>query len=171
MNGKRMGRTQVAVVVVGVAGLLLSACSKAANTGSGGGTSGSGVQLQTKAIGSVGTVLATAKGFTLYHNTEESGSNIACTGTCASTWPPLLAAAGTTPQVSGASGTWGTIKRPDGQTQLTYNNQPLYTYSGDTGAGQANGQGLGGIWFAETASGAAASSSPSSSGGGGYYHP
>jgi len=163
-----MGRAHLAVVGVGVAALLLSACSKSTPWGPGGSPSGSGVQLQTKAIAGVGTVLATAKGFTLYHNTQETGSNIACTGVCSSTWPPLLAATGTTPQVSGASGTWGTIKRPDGQTQLTYNNHPLYTYSGDTAAGQANGQGLGGIWFAETASGTVASSSPSSSGSG-YY--
>jgi predicted lipoprotein with Yx(FWY)xxD motif len=44
----------------------------------------------------------------------------------------------------------GTIKRGDGTTQVTYNHHPLYYYSGDSGPGQQNGQGLnafGAKWF------------------------
>jgi hypothetical protein len=67
-------------------------------------------------------------------------------------------------------GTFGTIKRPDGSTQLTINGMPLYTYSGDSASGQATGQGIQGVWFAVAASGTSTSGTGSggSSGGGGY---
>ena len=42
-----------------------------------------------------------------------------------------------------------TIKRSDGTSQLTINGSPAYTYAGDSGPGQASGQGLnvyGGVW-------------------------
>jgi hypothetical protein len=77
---------------------------------------------------------------------------------------------------SGVSGKFGTIKRSDGSTQATWDGHPLYTYVGDTAAGQAKGNGLnlsGGVWhevvLTGTAAAAPAASSSSSSGGGGGY--
>jgi predicted lipoprotein with Yx(FWY)xxD motif len=35
-------------------------------------------------------------------------------------------------------------------SQLEYNGHPLYTYSGDTGPGQTNGEGIGGVWHVVT---------------------
>jgi hypothetical protein len=61
--------------------------------------------------------------------------------------------------------------RPDGSTQLTINGMPLYTYSGDSGSGQASGQGIQDVWFAVTPSGTSTSTGgngDSSGGGGGY---
>lgn len=71
---------------------------------------------------------------------------------------------------AGLPGKLGTITRPDGGVQVTDNGLPLYTYSGDHKPGQANGQGIQGVWFAVTASTSGGSSSwnSSSSGGGGY---
>ena len=67
--------------------------------------------------------------------------------------------------VWGVTGNLGTVMRPDGGTQVIYDGFPLYTYSGDTGPGQDNGQGIQGVWFAVTAS---ASGSSGGAGGGGY---
>jgi predicted lipoprotein with Yx(FWY)xxD motif len=96
-------------------------------------------------------VLATAAGLTLYRNTQEKSGHIKCTGGCASVWPPLTLPAGATRATAGAGVTQaslGKVKRPDGRWQVTYKRQPLYRYSADRRAGQANGQGIGGIWFA-----------------------
>jgi predicted lipoprotein with Yx(FWY)xxD motif len=60
----------------------------------------------------------------------------------------------------------GTIKRPDGGTQVTYNHMPLYLFASDTSPGEATGQGVAGF-FVVTATGSGAPGS-SSSGGGRY---
>jgi predicted lipoprotein with Yx(FWY)xxD motif len=50
----------------------------------------------------------------------------------------------------------GTTKRKNGKKQVTYNGHPLYYYSGDNKAGQANGEGLdafGAEWYVLSKSG------------------
>jgi predicted lipoprotein with Yx(FWY)xxD motif len=129
---------------------------------------------------SKGTVLTDAAGLTLYWFAKDTSTTSNCNGSCATYWPPVLgtaaAAAGTTLPHG-----FGTIKRADGQTQITYDGHPLYTYSGDTGAGEVNGNDLnasGGLWWAATPSGsdlrsgaapkASTSTSSGGSGGGGW---
>ena len=68
--------------------------------------------------------------------------------TCASVWPPVSGH----PQASGGatSAHLGTITGADGTTQVTYNGHPLYTYAGDSSAGQTNGEALkqfGAEWY------------------------
>jgi predicted lipoprotein with Yx(FWY)xxD motif len=96
-------------------------------------------------------VLANTKGRTLYSLSVEKKGRFACTGACLGNWPPLLVRAGVKPT---GPVKLGTIKRPDGRTQVTYRGMPLYTFKGDTAPGQANGEGLkfaGGIWHAASA--------------------
>jgi predicted lipoprotein with Yx(FWY)xxD motif len=151
--------------------MLFSACAKSAAPSSGGGGSppsqGGSMQISTSSVSGMGTVLVDAKGFTLYYLKTESSGKIMCTGSCASAWPPLLLPAGTTSATagSGVSGKLGTIARPDGGTQVTYNGFPLYTFTGDQSPGQATGQGVSGF-LAMTPS---ASSGAGGGGGGGGY--
>jgi predicted lipoprotein with Yx(FWY)xxD motif len=121
----------------------------AAPAGGGGGA----VVVKSAQVGSVGTVLVNAKGRTLYHYTPDTATKVACVGGCATLWPPLLVPAGTT-SPTGASGLtgFGTVARTGGELQVTYHGMPLYIYSGDSSAGQANGQGLGGVWHVITVS-------------------
>ena len=42
----------------------------------------------------------------------------------------------------------GSLERPDGTLQLAINGCPVYRYAGDRAPGQAEGDGLGGEWFA-----------------------
>jgi predicted lipoprotein with Yx(FWY)xxD motif len=119
---------------------------------------------------SKGTVLVTPTGLTLYWFANDTATQSNCNGSCASYWKPLLGTA------AAASGTslphgFGTIKRSDGQTQITYDGHPLYTYTGDTTSGQLNGNGLdasGGMWWAITPTGSelGASTASSTSGSG-----
>ena len=63
--------------------------------------------------------------------------------------------------------------------EVTYNGWPLHTFSGDTAAGQTNGNGIGGNWFAAmpgttatstgAAGGSGATATPSSTPGGYGY--
>jgi predicted lipoprotein with Yx(FWY)xxD motif len=83
----------------------------------------------------LGDVLATAKGhLALYTWKQERDHRVHCTGACAKAWPPITVAKGTAVamHVKGAMGVFGTIVRPDGRTQLTFDHQPVYTYHGDT---------------------------------------
>jgi predicted lipoprotein with Yx(FWY)xxD motif len=168
------GSRRPGLSAIALAALLLAACGRSSgSTSSGGGSpSGTALSVQTDSVSGIGSVLANSAGLTLYHNTKENGSTIVCTGGCVSIWPPVLVT-GSLPQDTGMiKGTFGTIMRPDGSTQLTINGMPLYTYSGDSGSGQASGQGIQGVWFAVTPSGTSTSaggSGGSSGGGGGGY--
>jgi len=93
---------------------------------------------------SLGTVLATSSGYTLYRFTHDTSTKVACTGGCASVWPPLTLPKGV--KEAGLRGL-GTIRDPDGAVQVTYHSHPLYRYSGDTAPSQVHGQGIEGDWF------------------------
>ena len=88
-------------------------------------------------------ILVDSAGKTLYTYDKDTAGTSACTGTCATTWPPLTIASGSTPKAgSGVTGALGTITRPDGTTQVTYKGAPLYTFKQDAKAGDASGDGL-----------------------------
>lgn len=95
------------------------------------------------------TVLANLQGRTLYTLSAEKNGNFICTGACLSAWRPLLVAAGTKPT---GPVPLGTVKRPDGRTQVTFKGRPLYSFSGDSKVGEANGEGIRdvGTWHAAT---------------------
>jgi predicted lipoprotein with Yx(FWY)xxD motif len=95
------------------------------------------------------TVLTNTKGLTLYTLSGEKNGKFICTGSCLKSWPPLLVAAGTTPK---GPVKLGTIKRPEGKTQVTFKGAPVYTFAGDSKKGEANGEGLRdvGVWHAVT---------------------
>jgi predicted lipoprotein with Yx(FWY)xxD motif len=76
-----------------------------------------------------GPVLTTPKHQALYTWTAERDLKIHCTGACAQAWPPLYAKAAVPAHVAGITGTFGTIRRPDGRRQVTFNHRPVYTYA------------------------------------------
>jgi predicted lipoprotein with Yx(FWY)xxD motif len=114
-----------------------------------------------------GTVLVNAQGRTLYWFAKDTSTKSRCNGSCTTYWPPVLGKA-TAAGTSLPHG-FGTIKRSDGKTQVTYDGHPLYTYAGDTAVGQLNGNGLnasGGLWWAITPSGSELTAKTTSSGSG-----
>ena len=138
-----------AVGAVSVAALVLFGIALA-STGGGGepaSAAGTGVTLKTATIGGV-TVLTSANGFTLYWFAPDSPAASRCTGPCAGYWPPVTGTPAAGPGVT--TGKLGTIERPGGATQATYDGHPLYTYIGDNAPGQARGNKLdlnGGYWY------------------------
>jgi predicted lipoprotein with Yx(FWY)xxD motif len=126
--------------------------------------------------GTLGGILVSATGRTLYQTSADRRGVVTCTGACAARWPPLMISAHARPLAGrGVSAALlGTVKRPGGVLQVTYRGMPLYLFAGDKTAGQTNGQGFGGVWHAIAASGKAvltpgsgsASAGASSSGSG-----
>jgi predicted lipoprotein with Yx(FWY)xxD motif len=137
-----------------------AATSSAASGGSTASTSSAALKVTSNS--SLGSIVTTGTGLTVYRFDQDtaSPSKSNCTGGCASAWPPVLATGSGTPQVSGVSASLvGEITRPDGTKQVTLAGWPLYTYAGDSGPGATSGQGSGGSWWAVTPAGAKASSS------------
>jgi len=105
------------------------------------------------------TILTTTKGRTLYSLSVETHGKFICTGSCLASWKPLAVPAGVTPK---GPVKLGTIKRPDGKTQVTFKGRPLYSFNGDVKPGEANGQGLKdvGTWHAAQVAKASAPPAP-----------
>ncbi|MGC2192369.1 MAG: hypothetical protein WA751_08550 [Candidatus Dormiibacterota bacterium] len=134
------------------------------------------VTIKTATVAGYGTVLVNSSGRTLYTLSSESGGNLTCTvaNGCTKVWIEVDLPSGSTAATAGSgakSSLLGTETGASG-TVVTYNGWPIYTFSGDKAADQANGEGLssfGGSWYVLGAGGApvksaTAASSPSSSG-------
>lgn len=102
----------------------------------------------------LGAYLTGAGGMTLYVLARDPAGLSTCSLDCAKTWPPATAALGAKiPAPAGATGTVSTLTRSDGKVQVTYNDMPLYYFSGDSAAGDTKGQGTGGVWYVAPLSG------------------
>lgn len=143
--------------------------------------SGSSLIVKAASVGALGTVLVDGQGRTLYTLSSEASGTITCTSAsgCTQVWFELDLGSGQTHQTQGTAqaALVGSETGASGRRLLTYHGWPLYTFSGDTAAGQATGEGVasfGGTWYALSASGglvksATHSSSPTpTSGGSGY---
>jgi predicted lipoprotein with Yx(FWY)xxD motif len=108
----------------------------------------------------LGRVLATSSGKTLYLYTPDARNKSNCYTGCAGFWPPLMVKG----KVSAATGVksklLSTTKRRNGKRQVTYKGHPLYTYTGDSKAGQVSGQGYQSIWYVVNSSGNAVKHAP-----------
>jgi predicted lipoprotein with Yx(FWY)xxD motif len=160
----RSTRFSIAILAAGAA-LAMAACGGGTAAGTPA-TSGGAALLHTTSM-KVGdktqTVLKNTAGLTLYYFTPDTSSAIACTGGCATTWPPLHPGTGDPTSSTALPGRLSVIDGANGK-QIAYNGHPLYTYSKDGDSGDAYGQGIGGKWFVATPELASATASPSSSG-------
>ncbi|HET8564034.1 MAG TPA: hypothetical protein VFM35_09200 [Candidatus Binatia bacterium] len=131
--------------------LIVAACSSSTadeNSSSGVPVTG-GETIQITDNAEFGQILVTGDGKTLYTNTVDSPGDLKCTNTaCTAFWPPYTVDAQPVAG-EGLPGSLGTITRPDGSLQVTYNDLPLYTFYQDQAPGDTGGNGftdLGGTW-------------------------
>jgi len=157
-----------AIPLLGLLVLVLSSCgttttsspppssnaptpTKSASTPTPSPSSSSNVVVKTTTVtvgGKSTTVLTNAQGMTLYYFTPDTATTTACTGGCASNWPPLIAS-GNVAASTTLPGALATLSDANG-SQVIYNGHPLYTFKSDSAPGQVNGQGVGGKWFVAT---------------------
>jgi predicted lipoprotein with Yx(FWY)xxD motif len=111
-------------------------------------------------------VLVDSEGKTLY-SADVERNQIRCTDGCTSFWDSVDASAN---QAKSASSDldldFGVVKRPDGESQLTFKGLPVYSFA-DEGSGQLEGDGFvddfQGTHFEWAAATTGASSAPSNS--------
>jgi len=161
-------RKQTAVLILPVAALIVAGCGSSSSPTSStattsastakSGNSAPGPKVSAKSVASLGPVLVNEEGKTLYVFAPDKASKVTCQGECAGIWPPLKLESGQKAIASGAvqSKLLGKDSDPEGGEVATYAGWPLYTYTADTSAGMASGQGLnvnGGLWYVISASG------------------
>jgi len=126
------------------------------------------LQLETAPIGGTGpdaTVLAATMNpdftdlfpdaaFPVYTSSADSGNRSACQAACAAVyWPPVLTDGRPLAGPGVDQSAVGTMVRPDGSHQVTYNGKPLYLFFGDAyiaglpyGSARIDGAGLSTPW-------------------------
>ena len=102
--------------------------------------------VNTKKTSSLGTILVTSSGQTLYLDSADKSGHPACTGGCLSIWPALKANG--TPKASGSAkgSLLGTTKIAGGIKQVTYNGHQLYTFTSDSKSNPTSGEGVNGFY-------------------------
>jgi peptidoglycan hydrolase-like protein with peptidoglycan-binding domain len=97
----------------------------------------------------LGQILVAADGMTVYLFEPDAQGTPTCIDACLGAWPILSVDEAS--EVTGGEGVdaslLGTTEHPTEGTQVTYNGWPLYFFSGDSAAGDTNGQGQGDQWY------------------------
>jgi len=114
------------------------------------------VARSSSTVGARSSFAVDGKGHTLYTLSGETTKHLKCKSkACLSLWPPLTVSGKAKPTAaSGVDGKLGVLRRADGRRQVTLRGKPVYRYSGDSAAGDRNGEGIqtfGGTWHAVTA--------------------
>jgi len=157
----KIRRVLLVSVALGALALASSALGKSAHASS--------VTVVTTKKTSLGTILVTSSGRSLYLDSADKQVHPACTGGCLAIWPPLKASG--TPKASGSAkaADLGTTKIAGGIKQVTYKGHPLYTFASDTRSGETSGEGQNGFYVVSPNGGKITKSTPSSSSGSGGY--
>ena len=139
---RRLVAVALAVVVAGSAlaavALAASAPTKPAN-------------VKARTTGKLGKILVNGSSQTLYLFEKDKNGKSACSGACATNWPPLLTKGKPIAGTGVSASKLGTTKRSDGTTQVTYNKHPLYRFKFDNNkVGSTKGEALdafGAEWY------------------------
>lgn len=107
---------------------------------------------------SVGTILVSSSGRTLYEFTKDRLRSNSCAKIkeCSEIWPSLTTSGKPTAGPGVKASLLSTITLHGGAKQVTYAGHPLYLYSGDSGPGETAYVGekeFGGFWYAINAAG------------------
>ena len=156
-------RKPLVMLLVPAAALLVAGCGSSSTTSTKSSAStpaapstsstpaAKAVEVSTRTLPGLGSVVVNAQGRTLYVFAPDKAKKVTCVGGCAAVWPPLALSSGQKPVVSGQakSSLVGSDPNPAGGRTVTYAGWPLYSYVADTSPGAARGQAInlnGGLW-------------------------
>jgi predicted lipoprotein with Yx(FWY)xxD motif len=171
----RNGSILIGLAAIPLVALAIAGCGGSDNPGTASApkTSGGGSATIGEAnAGGLGKILVDSNGRTVYLFEKDTGSKSTCSGSCAVQWPPVTTKGKPTVGSGLTSSKVGTTARADGTEQVTYDGHPLYLFKGDSGPGDASGQGVnafGALWYVLSPAGNEVTASASSSGGTGGY--
>ncbi|NEC88723.1 SCO0930 family lipoprotein [Streptomyces sp. SID12501] len=106
--------------------------------------------LSTRNDPKLGTIVVDKNGMTVYRFLKDEAwpkPVSACVGACLDKWPVVEPVAFKNTKGIKEKG-YMNFTRPDGAEQQTLNCSPIYTFINDKKAGDTNGQGVGGTWYA-----------------------
>ena len=101
-------------------------------------------------------VLVGDQGRVIYLFEADKNGKSACSGACATSWPPVAVTEEPAAGMGVSKALLSTIHRADGTTQVVYGGHPLYYFSGDSNPDAAKGQGVdayGAEWYVVNAKG------------------
>jgi len=106
--------------------------------------------LSTRNDPNLGEIVVDKNGMTVYRFAKDKAwpepvSN--CLGACLEKWPVVAPVSANDTKDVQKKGLMS-FTRSDGAKQQTVNCSPIYTFAGDKKAGDTNGQGVGGTWYA-----------------------
>ena len=137
-----LGRHQIKALLGMSATTAPTETSQTTPTASGSATPSNNIYMS-KNDPTKGNYMTDFQGMTLYTFDKDTAGVSNCYGGCANIWPAYTSGAT-------AQGTFPdnitVITRTDGSRQFAWKGMPLYYYSGDTKAGDLNGDGIQGIW-------------------------
>jgi predicted lipoprotein with Yx(FWY)xxD motif len=90
---------------------------------------------------SIGQVMTTPGGMTVYTFDKDQPGKSNCYDACAKHWPAVTADA-----YAQEYGRMSLVSRADGQRQWAHDGNPLYTYAEDSMRGDVKGDNVGNIW-------------------------
>lgn len=152
----------LAIIATVLAACSAAGSSPAASAPAASAATAGGATLSAVETANFGSILAGPSGLTLYTYGSDSAGTSACTGGCATAWPPLTVPAGQQPTAgAGVTGTLTTLTRDDGTIQVAYDGMPLYYWKSDSKPGDVTGDGVNGFSVAKAAGGAPAPGAPS----------
>jgi predicted lipoprotein with Yx(FWY)xxD motif len=175
MTRRRLITFLASSALISLSALAVAACGGAAATASRPApTSTSTAKASSAASATVGVansglgpIIVDSQGRTLYLWQADTGPTSTCNGACAAAWPPLVTTGSPTAGNGAKASLLGTTKRSDGAEQVTYNQHPLYLFTGDAASGQTTGQGstgFGARWYVLSPSGNQITGSASTTG-------
>lgn len=134
-----MKRSLIMIVALAAAATLVADLAGGTSAAS---PSGGAAATVSTGGSTLGRILIDGRGRTLYLFEKDTRGRSACSGTCATYWPPLLTHGRPSARGGAAASLLGTIRRADGTPQVTYAGHPLYRYLPDVRPGQTLGQDL-----------------------------